>query len=345
MDEYVQALVLETRLAKSLIPIQTIYFGGGTPTLLPINALKKILKSIYENFEVDLNAEITIEGNPEQLSFEYLTHLKQLGFNRMSIGIQSFSDEILHFLGRTHTVNDAFKAVGHAQRAGFDNISIDLIYGIYLRSLHDWAQELNTVFQLPVKHLSAYSLTIEENTLLHKKISQRKTLNMDEEQSLLEMKLLMDEAEKHGFEHYEVSNLALKGYHSKHNSNYWKGTPYVGFGAGAHSYSGNIRSWNVSNIDQYIHAIHYKEKYVEEELLSTENQYNEYVLLRLRTKEGIDLRELEALFGVEKRDYFLHELTKINKQYYEQQLHRISISKVGLPLLDFITSFLLYETA
>jgi oxygen-independent coproporphyrinogen-3 oxidase len=193
--------------------INTIYFGGGTPTILSVHLLEKIMKAIYENFEVVDDVECTIEGNPEQLSLEYLTELKNLGFNRISIGIQSFSDEILQFLGRTHSGNDAFIAIKNAQKAGFENISIDLIYGIFLRTIEDWKQELKTAFSLPVKHLSAYSLTVEENTLLHKKIAQQKIENIDDEQSLQEMKLLMDEAEKVGFEHYEVSNFALKGYH------------------------------------------------------------------------------------------------------------------------------------
>ena len=325
-----------------LIPhIQTLYFGGGTPTLLPIHSLQKIMTAIYENFEVAEEVECTIEGNPEQLSLQYLKDLKKLGFNRISIGIQSFNDDVLHFLGRTHTGKDALLAVENAQQAGFDNISIDLIYGIYLRTMQDWAEELKTAFRLPVKHLSAYSLTVEENTLLHKKISQQKMIAIDEEQALEEMKLLMNEAEKHGFEHYEVSNFALKNYHSKHNSNYWNGTPYLGFGASAHSFNGNTRSWNIANVEQYINAIQKNEPFFEVEQLTPTNQYNEYILLRLRTKTGINLKHLEDCFGKEKRDYFFQQLQKINPQYYNYQLDNISITKEGLLLLDFITEELI----
>jgi len=321
--------------------IQTIYFGGGTPTLLPVHLLEKILNAVYENFEMDSEIECTIEGNPEQCSLEYLTALQKLGFNRISIGIQSFNDDILHFLGRLHSGKDALIAVENAQKAGFQNISIDLIYGIYLRTLQDWKQELTTAFQLPVKHLSAYSLTVEENTLLHKRISQQKIENIDEEQSLQEMKILIEETEKAGFEHYEVSNFALKNYHSKHNSNYWNGTLYYGFGAGAHSFYEHSRSWNISNVDKYIQAIQENEPFFEKEYLSQTEQYNEYVLLRLRTKNGIDLQQLENCFGFEKKDYFLQALKKINPQYYTQQSHIVSITKAGLPLLDFITETLI----
>jgi oxygen-independent coproporphyrinogen-3 oxidase len=200
---------------------------------------------------------------------------------------------------------------------------------------------LKTTFQLPIKHLSAYSLTVEENTLLHKKITQQKTLTMDEEQSLQEMKLLMEEAEKNGFEHYEVSNFALKGYHSKHNSNYWNGTPYLGFGAGAHSFTGIERSWNISNVEKYIKAIEHNEPFFETEYLTLVEQYNEFVLLGLRTKNGVDLKHLEACFGIEKRDYFLNALKKIDARFYEKKSDRICITKAGLPLLDYVTARLM----
>jgi oxygen-independent coproporphyrinogen-3 oxidase len=321
--------------------VETVYFGGGTPTLLSVNLLEKILNAVYENFDMADEIECTIEGNPEQLSAVYLSDLKNLGFNRISIGIQSFNDDILQFLGRTHSGKDAFLAIKNAQKAGFENISVDLMYGIYLRSLQDWAQELETVFQLPVKHLSAYSLTVEENTLLHKKISQQKMPPVDEEQSLREMELLMEAAEKNGFQHYEVSNFALTGYHSKHNSNYWNGTPYFGFGASAHSFAGNTRSWNIANVEKYIQAIENDEPCFEVEHLTQNEQYNEYVLLRLRTKNGINLQELEDCFGKEKSVFFLKSLQKIDPQYYHRNVHQIAITKAGVPLLDWVTAYLL----
>jgi oxygen-independent coproporphyrinogen-3 oxidase len=341
MEEYVEAVVKEVS-GKRREVIKTLYFGGGTPTLLPIHSIEKILNAVYENFSVDHKAECTIEGNPDQCSPEYLSDLKKLGFNRISIGIQSFQDDILQFLGRTHTGKEALQAIENAHIAGFENISVDLIYGIPLRSLQDWAQDLKTVFQLPVKHLSAYSLTVEENTLLHKKIAQQKTLNIDEEQSLYEMKLLMDEAKKYGFEHYEVSNFAFTGYHSIHNSNYWNGTPYLGFGAGAHSFSGTERSWNISNVEKYIKAIEAHEPFFETEYLTLEEQYNESVLLGLRTKNGVDLKHLEKCFGIEKRDYFLKALQTVDACYYEKQSDRICITQAGLPLLDHITARLMF---
>jgi oxygen-independent coproporphyrinogen-3 oxidase len=330
--------ILKKDTKDRVVYIDTIYFGGGTPTLLPINLIEKIWAAVFENFNVNPNAEITIEANPEQCSIEYLSELIRIGFNRISIGIQSFDDDILNFLGRTHTGNTAFFAIENAQKAGFENISVDLIYGIYLRSLQDWKKELKLVFKLPVKHLSAYSLTVEENTLLHKKISQQISPNVDENQSLQELKLLMEEAEKNDFEHYEVSNFAIKGYHSIHNSNYWNGTHYLGFGASAHSFTGKIRSWNVSNVDKYFKAVEKKEFFCDMEQLTSDNQYNEYVLLRLRTKEGIYINNLEQLFGIEKRNCFLKSLQRIDSQFYYNQSGRISITKEGLPLLDNITA-------
>ena len=325
----------------SLYKINTIYFGGGTPTLLPIHSLEKMMSTLYENFDVSSDIECTIEGNPEQLSYEYLKNLKKIGFNRISIGIQSFDDDILHFLGRAHSGKEAILAIENAQKAGFENISIDLIYGINLRSLQDWAQELKTAFELPVKHLSAYSLTVEENTLLYKKIAQQKLPSIDEEQAVQEMELLMNAAEKAGFEHYEVSNFALKSYHSKHNANYWNGTSYFGFGASAHSFTGDTRSWNASNVEKYIKAIEENEPFFETEHLTPVDQYNEFVLLGLRTKNGIDLKQLESRFGMEKRDAFLKALQKIDARFYTHQSHHISITKAGVPLLDFITAELL----
>ena len=321
----------------SLYKINTIYFGGGTPTLLPIHSLQKIINTFHKTFDVATEVECTIEGNPEQFTLEYLKDLKSLGFNRISIGIQSFNDDILRFLGRTHSGKNAFHAIENAQKAGFENISIDLIYGIYMRSLQDWGNELKIAFQLPVKHLSAYSLTVEENTLLHKKIVQQKILQIDEEQSLQEMKLLIDAAEKACFEHYEVSNFALKGYHSKHNSNYWNETPYFGFGASAHSFTGTTRSWNISNVEKYMQALEENDLFFETEYLTSVDQYNEFVLLGLRTINGIDLKHLEARFGIEKRDELLKALQKIDSQFYKHEAHRIFITKEGLPLLDFIT--------
>jgi len=348
IEEYTETIVNEIRqnnykeFSASHSNVLTVYFGGGTPTLLLVRSLEKILNAIYENFNVDLTAEITIEGNPEQCSLEYLTALNKLGFNRISIGVQSFNNDILHFLGRTHSGKDALQALENAHKAGFNNISVDLIYGIYLRSLQDWKQELKTVFQLPVKHLSAYSLTVEENTLLYKKIKQKELPDIDDAISLQEMNLLMEEAEKNNFEHYEVSNFALKNYHSIHNSNYWNGTPYVGFGASAHSFTGEFRYWNISNVEQYINAIQNNKPCFEMEQLTPENQYNEYVMLRLRTKEGVDLKHLEKNFGIEKRAYFLQALQTIAPTFYRNHSHQISITKEGLPLLDFITEKLLF---
>jgi len=336
IETYISVLCQEIENRSSAQRIHTIYFGGGTPTLLPIQSLEKIMGVIHKNFRVDSNAEITIEGNPDQCTVSDLIKLKKLGFNRLSIGAQSFNDKILQFLGRTHSGKDALLAVENAVNAGFENISIDLMYGISLRLLQDWEQELKTAFLLPVKHLSAYALTVEENTRLHKIFLQYPKQEKDEESTLHEMQLLMNEAENNSFEHYEVSNFAMKGFYSKHNSNYWNGTHYLGFGASAHSFNGTIRRWNIQSVKKYIEAIKENEPFFETETLTPEDLYNEYILLRLRTKEGIDLKHLEETLGKERLNFFLVALKKLNPLHYKIEDGRVSVTRAGMPILDFV---------
>ena len=254
MDKYVRFLTKEMALRSRETnggTIKTVYFGGGTPSLLQISQLQQITTAIKQHFSIEENAEMTIEANPEQLTKDYCLNLKTLGFNRISIGIQSFHDEILQFLGRKHTAKEAIQAVENAHAAGFENISIDLIYGVNERNNTLWQKELETAFHLPIKHFSAYALTVEENSLLYRRIHQHKTVEPDEDLASIQYNILSESVENSPFAQYEVSNFAMKGWESKHNSAYWHRVPYLGLGPAAHSYDGRHRSWNAPTLSAY----------------------------------------------------------------------------------------------
>lgn len=340
VEQYVSALEEEMTLRKNETTgetIHTVYFGGGTPSILQISQLQKIINSIKQHFIVENNAEITIEANPEQLTAEYCKNLKSLGFNRISIGIQSFHDEILQFLGRKHTANEALQAVENAYAAGFDNISIDLIYGVNERDNDLWQKELEIAFRLPIKHFSAYALTVEENSLLYRRIHQHKTVEPDEDLASIQYKLLSEAVEKSPFAQYEVSNFAIKGWESKHNSAYWHRVPYIGLGASAHSYDGQHRQWNAPNLSGYFAQIESGKTYHERETLTDIDQYNEFVLLGLRTRTGIDLNEMENLFGTEKVSSFLQYFeSDIENDLYRLEGNRVCLTAKGLWFADGI---------
>ncbi|MEG1556742.1 MAG: radical SAM protein, partial [Bacteroidales bacterium] len=233
----------------------------------------------------------------------YLQELRKIGINRLSIGIQSFNHSTLRFLGRTHNAEEALQGVYNASEVGFDNISIDLIYGITNRQKDVWKEDLKTVFKTPISHLSAYALTIEENTLLAKKIKNGNLDTLDENIAIEDFYTLLEATSRAGFEQYEVSNFAKSGKISRHNYAYWQGTPYIGLGPSAHSYHLNSRQWNICNLTQYIDGISTNNNFYEIEFLSENSKFNEFVLLRLRTRMGIDLNLAERLFGKEKREH------------------------------------------
>lgn len=309
INNYITALEEEMVLRKEEMTgktIHTVYFGGGTPSLLQPSQLLHILEKIHQYYAIDRNAEITIEANPEQLSAEYCQNLKQLGFNRISIGIQSFHDEILQFLGRKHTAKEAMQAVGNAHKAGFDNISIDLIYGVNERNNELWQEELDMAFRLPIRHFSAYALTVEENSLLYRRIHQHRDVEPDEELASTQYRILTEAVSQSRFAQYEISNFAVKGWESKHNSAYWQRVPYLGLGASAHSFDGAHRSWNAPTLSGYFAQIEQGKPCHERETLTDIDKYNEFILLRLRTVSGIDLREMSQLFGQSRTDALLH---------------------------------------
>ena len=303
-------------------PIETIYFGGGTPSTLTIEELSSILTSLrnfhLSSFNFQL-AEITLEANPDDLTEEYVQGLRTLPFNRVSIGIQSFHNRTLQLVGRRHTAQEAIDAVHRCQRMGLTNISIDLIYGMPGESLDDWDYSLQQAIALEVPHISAYHLTYEEDTRLWMMKEQGKVTPIDEEQSIKAFELLRTRLLAAGYEHYEISNFALPGYHSRHNSSYWKGIPYLGLGPGAHSYDGSSRRWNLSNVTEYIATPEGADVPHEVEQLSTEERYDERIITELRTAQGIDLTRLLTDFGPV---YHLHCLQCAAPYIEQKQLIR-----------------------
>ena len=342
VDKYVNFLIKEMALRcreANGEPIKTVYFGGGTPSVLQIFQLQQIIDSAKNCFSFEKNTEMTIEANPEQLTADYCRNLKTLGFNRISIGIQSFHDEILQFLGRKHSAKEALQAVENAHNAGFDNISIDLIYGVNERNNALWKKELDTTFHLPIKHFSAYALTVEENSLLYRRIHQHKTVEPDEDLASIQYNILSEVVEKSPVAQYEVSNFAMKGWESKHNSAYWHRVPYIGLGASAHSYDGQHRQWNAPNLSGYFTQIEEGKIYHERETLTDIDQHNEFVLLGLRTRNGINLREMAELFGRERTDALLKYFeSEVEDNLYQVEDNHLRLTPQGLWLSDGIAS-------
>jgi len=346
-EKYLKALLREIDLRKDYlgnVPIQTIYFGGGTPTIFSVKDLALVIEKLQKNNTFTPQMEITIEGNPEQLVSEiYLKELKAIGFNRLSIGVQSFNEQILQFLGRNHTVKQVLSSIDLSRKAGFENISIDLIYGIHERQNNDWTNELKHVAKLPIQHLSAYALTIEENTILYKKVLQKKVALPDEATVLNEFYELIDFAAQNGFEHYEVSNFAKQGYHSIHNSNYWDHVPYCGFGASAHSFNGLDREWNVANAARYIEAMNQNNRDYEIETLTPSMLFNEYILLKIRTKEGLDFRKIKTKFGENRLNHLLQIIPQLDASYYQINDEVFKLTPSGIAIADYITGMLFID--
>lgn len=279
--------------------VDTIYLGGGTPSLLKVPELHDLFETLDRYFEISPDAEVTLEANPDDLIASQLRALAQSPVNRLSIGIQSFLEEELKMMNRAHNAAEAVKCVQMAQDAGFDNITGDLIYGGPLLDDDNWRRNLDKFMELRIPHLSAYALTIEPKTLLHHWIKKGQYAIPEDDQFVRQFALLRDISQSAGYEQYEISNFCQPGYLSQHNSNYWKGVSYLGIGPSAHSYDGKSRQWNVANNAKYVKAMAAGEAYFERELLDQITRYNEYVLTRLRTKWGCALEEVESKFGAD----------------------------------------------
>ncbi len=327
-------------------PINTIYFGGGTPSLLSIKEISELLQLIKETYPVDENAEITLEANPDTLSLAYLEGLRQLGVNRLSIGIQSFFDNDLKYLSRRHDSQHARQCIDWAKQAGFSDISIDLIYGLPTSNAEQWNRNLDLFFALDLPHLSAYALTLEPNAILTKQIELGKVQPVNEEDALRDYEILCQRAAENGYLHYEISNFCRRGMHSKHNASYWFGTPYIGFGPSAHSFDGVSRQWNVSSVERYCVRVPepVEGPFYEKEILSLEQQYDEYVMLRLRTHWGIDLKYMKREMGERFSSYCeQHAQTLIAQGRLSQTREFLYLTDAQMLFADGVAEELFWE--
>lgn len=344
-EEMVLALVREIELRKEEANnelIETIYFGGGTPSRLQIADLKLQIDAIYKNYKVDKNPEITLEANPDDLSEDYLIELSKIGINRLSIGIQSFFEDDLELMNRAHNSAEAQKCLEIATRY-FDNITIDLIYGMPNMTNKKWLQNIETALSFNIPHISSYALTVEPKTALHSFIQKGIIPNLDENLASEHFYLLVQKLEENGFIHYELSNFGKPDYFSKNNSAYWLGKKYIGIGPSAHSYNGIARSWNVSNNAIYLKAISENRLPSETEILSKTDQYNEYIMTGLRTIWGVSLERIESEFGKTYLDYLNKQASKfIDDNMLFVENNTLKTTKKGKFLTDGIASDLFF---
>ncbi len=314
--DFVEALLKEITLRRDYLQneeVQTIYFGGGTPSLLRVQEIDKIIKTISGNFRLGGDLEITLEVNPDDIASKdlgFLTDLRSTSVNRISIGIQSFDNEDLKFMNRSHCNEQALRAIENCLNSGYHNINADLIYGTPTLTDKNWEQNLYRLIDYGVPHISAYALTVEKKTALHTFIRNGTVKPIDETKVAAHFEMLVESLNNNKFIHYEISNFALKGFISRHNSNYWKSKNYLGLGPSAHSYNGNTRQWNVANNHRYIDQIAKNTPDFEIEILSLENKYNEYILTSLRTMWGVDLFYLMENFGKSIEKHFLKQVQK-----------------------------------
>jgi oxygen-independent coproporphyrinogen-3 oxidase len=318
--------------------IETIYFGGGTPSLLDESEIRDILDAIQKNYNVDADAEITLEANPDDINEEKLLALKKSGINRLSIGIQSFVDRDLIWMNRAHNAEQALKSIVLAKDAGFDNFSIDLIFGTPGLTDNEWQKNIAMAVDLQIPHISSYALTVEPKTALQKMIESKKKENTDNEAQARQFVILMNTLRNAGYEHYEISNFAKPGYRSRHNSSYWKGEKYIGIGPSAHSFNGNERSWNKANNMIYMKSLQQNIIPFEKEILTEAQKLNEYIMTSLRTMEGMDLDVIEKKFSVNEKNRIENLLhSKVKNEYFLQEKNQVTLTDEGKLFADLIS--------
>ena len=319
--------------------IQTIYFGGGTPSILNDEELGEIFATIQKHFTISPKAEITLEANPDDLSEIRLKTLKDSPINRLSIGVQSFFQEDLVYMNRAHNAQEAEKSIQLAMDFGFQNLSIDLIYGSPTTSDEQWAVNIDKLIQWKIPHLSCYALTVEPGTALDHFIKKGTSLPVDETKAARQFTYLMNTLEVAGYEHYEISNFCLPGHHARHNTNYWRGVPYLGIGPSAHSFDGPSRQWNVANNAKYLKGIENQSTIFEKEILSPADQHNEYIMTALRTKWGVDLSFLEERWGKDIAKDFASGMTAVISRGEAEQVGTVyRLTKRGRLLADGIAA-------
>jgi oxygen-independent coproporphyrinogen III oxidase len=336
-----QELIIRKDFFDPKETISSIYFGGGTPSVLSIKEIDEILGAVYSHYNVEKNAEITFECNPDDLTQDYLRELKFVGINRLSIGVQSFNDEYLKWMNRSHDASQSKKSIEYGAEAGFNNITLDLIYGLPQLSNKEWSANLNEALSLPINHLSAYSLTMEENTPYIKLVNQGKYKKPSDDISSSHYQILVQQTTDLGWEHYEVSSFCKPGNYSKHNSSYWSGNKYIGVGPSAHSYDGNSRYWNVSDNKSYLECISTKKRYFESEELTVSNRVNEYLLTGLRTKWGVDLELLSDKYDYNVMSLFEKDIKYwISLNWMEMKDSNMKLTNKGMLFADHISSTL-----
>lgn len=323
--------------------IETIYFGGGTPSLLTADEVKEIFETLHNKFSIAADTEITLEANPDDVNNNKLAEWKAAGINRLSMGIQSFNEEELRWMNRAHTAAESMKCIDEIKDAGFANFSIDLIYGSPLLTNDNWKKNADIVFDKQVPHISCYALTVEAKTPLAKMIAQHKRENTDAAKQSAQFLLLMQWMRANGYEHYEISNYALPGMRSRHNSSYWSGKKYYGFGPSAHSFDGSSRRWNVANNNVYIRSLQKNSIPFEEEKLTTAQQLNEYIMTSLRTAEGLSIDKAAGVFGQQAADEIVLSVKKyVNSNKVVLQNNHLVLTDEGKLFADGIAADLFF---
>ena len=345
-NEYIKALCKEIKSRGNYLgneTIDTIYLGGGTPSQLEKQDFVNIFNTIYENYKVNPEAEITIEANPDDLTEEYVKMLSTLPFNRLSMGIQTFNDDILALLKRRHNAQQAIDAFRRCRNAGFLNISIDLMYGLPGESMETWNRDLETAISLAPEHISAYHLIYEEETILYRLREENKITEADEDFSNALFETLISRLKENGYVHYEISNFCRPGMHSRHNSSYWTGIKYLGCGPSAHSYDGHSRQWNISSLEKYIDGINNGLNISEIEELDLYTRYNDFVITTIRTAWGMPLDKLKAEYGNALYDYCLKMVSPhISQGTLEIKDNTLKLTQSGIFISDGIMSDMLW---
>lgn len=343
-SRYVDALIREMTLRRNEAKgnISTIYLGGGTPSTLSFDDLHRLFIYIYKVYDVCPDAEITMECNPDDVTNQWTERIKTLPINRISMGVQTFSDTRLRFLHRRHNAQEAKDAVQRLREAGISNISIDLMFGFPEQTVQEWTKDIHEALQLSVEHISAYSLMYEEDTALWQMREKGKVNEINDETSVEMYSLLTQQLKEAGYEHYEISNFALPGFRSRHNGSYWRQIPYIGLGAAAHSYDGHSRQWNVADIERYISSIEHGQRPYEQEALDTDTTFNDIITTALRTCEGIDLNAMQQQLGAP----YVNQLKENSQKHIHNGLmqtdgKRIWLTHQGILISDMIMSDLM----
>jgi len=338
IENFVDCMVKEIKLNKTRLKnttYDTIFFGGGTPSVLTENQLGKILNALYEFYNIDEDAEVTLECNPGEITFEKLSHFRNIGINRLSIGFQSFSEKNLKFLGRLHSSEQSISTFNHARKAGFDNINIDLIYDIPKQKLKEWKNDLFLGTSLEPEHISAYSLTVEKNTALHSMVKNKTVIMPSEEVDKKMFLSTINYLEQKNYMHYEISNFSKKNKKCKHNLHYWRLEPYLAFGPGAHGFDGIKRWWNKKSIDYYLNKLENNELPIEsEEILSPKDAFNETIMNGLRLIEGAKIKKLNSYLDMDIKEHLEPYMEKW--PYINNNGKNLTVKKEGLLFTDEI---------